>query len=784
MLPECGRHYAFDPPPASRVVLPVTGRLAMTTAHASPLHPNFLRVRTLKCRWPTAAGGALAALALVSSGAAYAQAPTPAAGPSRDARIAQPSASPAASGAASRSATKIFSPKPPADGAAEVGYRRYADSVLAPVLKHSISSDDLAQVKVAFAQLGKSNANTSALASASAGISDPTARKLVAWYALTRGIGSAGDYRTFLDQNPAWPQRGLLVQRLEEALFKNGGSVQEIRSFLPDGKPETAIGEAALAAALLAAGDRDAARRIVVKVWREGDIPSAHEAAFLGRFKTLLSSSDHRWRLDRYLMGDRRWKAGRDEQAAYVRRIIPLLPEAERIKAEARLAVYLRSSSAAKMMAGLAAEEKADWGLAFQRAQLMRRQNKTTEAIKILLSAPTDRAKIVSPDDWWDERRANAYEALDDNNYKLAYELVREAGPLTVNPLKEQRFMAGWIAMRYMKAYDTALTHFKAMREVADGPLSRSKGDYWIGRALEALGRTKEARSAYERATKERDTFHALLAMQKLNPGKQNIEIAAPQRASDAEVASIQKLDSLRAAVIAQRAGLGPVIFRSFLANARVVKSSEAWSGLVAHLADALGDTQMALRIAKTAIGDGHNLLIYSYPTRAFPAYKPLRDPPELAFLLSIARQETEFNTQIVSGAGARGLLQVMPVTARHVCRDHKIECNIPRLLSDEVYNTTIGSAYLGDRMAEFDGNYPLTLAGYNAGPGRARQWMKRFGDPRSSNLDAVDWIERIPFEETREYVGKVLSNIQIYRARIGDQPALRLDDDLWHGRR
>ncbi len=125
-----------------------------------------------------------------------------------------------------------------------------------------------------------------------------------------------------------------------------------------------------------------------------------------------------------------------------------------------------------------------------------------------------------------------------------------------------------------------------------------------------------------------------------------------------------------------------------------------------------------------------------------------------------------------------------MPVTARHVCRDHKIECNIPRLLSDEVYNTTIGSAYLGDRMGEFDGNYPLTLAGYNAGPGRARQWMKRFGDPRSSNLDAVDWIERIPFEETREYVGKVLSNIQIYRARIGDQPALRLDDDLWRGRR
>ncbi len=725
--------------------------------------------------------GIAVGLLLTHSTAAISQVSVPEANPSRGTWRARPVISPPPPAAMPDTASKRFSPRPQADGAVEVAYRRYADAVVSPILKHAISDEDLARVKAAFATLGKDKGTAG---EAAAGITDPTARKLVAWYALTLGKGSARDYRTFLDQNPAWPQRGLLTQRLEEALFTNGGTAQDIRSYFPDGKPETAIGQAALASAYLASGDRDGARRLAAKTWRDGELPANLEATFVKRFNSLLTARDHRWRLDRYLMGDRRWRAGRNAQAAYIRRIIPLLPEAERRKAEARLAVYLRSASAARAMAALPADEKADWGLAFQRAQLMRRQNKTSEAIKILLSAPTDPAHIVSPDDWWDERRAIAYEALNDNNYKLAYELVRDAGPLSVNPLKEQRFMAGWIAMRYLKSYDTALKHFKAMREVADGPLSRSKGDYWVGRALEALGRSKEAHSAYERATRERDTFHALLALQKLNPGKQKIEITAPQRASEAEVSVLQKLDSLRAAVIAQRAGLGPVIFRSFLANARVVKSSEAWSGLIAHLADALGDTQMALRIAKSAIADGHNLLIYSYPTRAFPAYEPLRKPPELAFLLGIARQETEFNTQIVSGAGARGLLQVMPVTARHVCRDHKIKCDIPRLLSDKVYNTMIGSAYMGDRMAEFDGNYPLTLAGYNAGPGRARQWIKAFGDPRSPRLDAVDWIERIPFEETREYVGKVLSNIQIYRARIGDQPALRLDEDLWRGRR
>lgn len=758
----------------------------MSTAKAMPALPISRRFTTLRPRRTSSITRRSTVTGLIlamAAGTGAAQVPVPAENPARGAAIAQPVVAPPPPTPMPDQPSKRFSPRPQTDNSAEIEYRRYADQVAAPILRHEVSENDLARVRNAFDRIGK-GAFDDARATA-AQVLDPTARKLVDWYMLSRGLGSARDYRTFLDQNPAWPQRWLLTQRLEEALFTRGGSAAEIRSFFAEGKPETSVGEAALASAYLAMGERETARQFAAKAWRDGDIPAMLETGFLERFKPLLSAADHKWRLDRLLLSDRRWRASRKTQADHIRRVIPLLPEAERKKAEARLAVYLRSSSAAKLIDALPADGKADWGLAFQRAQLLRRQNKTSAAVKILLSAPTDPKEIVSPDDWWDERRANAYEALENDNYKLAYELVRDAGPLTVNPLKEQRFMAGWIAMRYLKDYEKALNHFKAMCEVADGPLSRSKGDYWVGRALEALGRAQEARAAYERATRQRDTFHGLLALQKLKPGNQAIEISPPAKATDDEVAAFQKLDSLRAAVIAERADLGGNVFRAFLANARIVKSSEAWSGLVAHLADALGDTQMSLRIAKSAIADEHNLMIYSYPTRAFPAYKPLRTPPEPALLLGIARQETEFNTRIVSGAGARGLLQVMPITARHVCRDHKIKCDIPRLLTDKVYNTMIGSAYIGDRMAEFDGNYPLTLAGYNAGPGRVRQWIREFGDPRSSSkLDAVDWIERIPFEETREYVGKVISNIQIYRARIGDQPALRLDEDLWRGRR
>jgi len=186
------------------------------------------------------------------------------------------------------------------------------------------------------------------------------------------------------------------------------------------------------------------------------------------------------------------------------------------------------------------------------------------------------------------------------------------------------------------------------------------------------------------------------------------------------------------------------------------------------------------VRIGKAAIARGHNLYDYSYPVHALPAYKPLRPPPERAYLLGLARQETEFNSSTVSGAGARGILQVMKVTADHICRDYKIKCTHAKLLSDDSYNIMIASAYVADRLDDWNGSYVLGLPSYNAGPGRTRQWVREFGDPREAGMDPVDWIERIPIEETRNYVAKVLSNIQVYRARLGEDSPLRLDEDLY----
>lgn len=675
----------------------------------------------------------------------------------------------------------LDSPAPPML-AAETEHIAKLDAMLAPVRNYTPDAEDARRVKEA-AQAVRAH-NLDRVTQLKAEIKDPVASKFVDWLRLRSGFGEAAEFRDFLNNNPLWPERLTLKQRMEEALFTQGGSAATIKEHFKAFPPETGIGYAALASAFLAEGNTAEAKKLASKAWRELPIPATLENGFLGRFKDLLTPIDHKWRFDRMVTDDVRWAGNRADRAAFARRVIPLLPEAEQKKATARLAVFNKSSNAKTLMEALPKDDGKDLGLQFHRAQLLRKAGNIEDAAAIILAIPPDPEKIAVLDEWWAERRELAYGALKLGKPKLAYTLAKEAGPLSVNPLKEQTFMAGWIAFRYLKNADAAERHFNDLAKAADGPLSRAKAAYWLGRVAESKGDAAAAKAAYKLATQNPDTFHGLLAMQKLNPGKAKLDITPPALPTPEQTANFNSSDAVKAAVLARKAGLSREYTRGFLTSLRIGLPSEAEAGMVAHLGEALGDTQMSLRVAKAAIAKGQNLMTYGYPVHPFPAYKPLRTPPEMAFLLGIARQETEFEATTVSGAGAKGLLQVMTITANHVCRDYKIKCEISRLLSDNRYNVTIASAYIADRMEEFDGSYVLGLAGYNAGPGRARQWIKEFGDPRDPKVDPLDWIERIPITETREYVTKVLSNIQIYRARLGEgAKALRLEEDLQRAR-
>ncbi len=669
-------------------------------------------------------------------------------------------------------------PKPAAPSKAEIEHFERLDKATAPVRNYEISAADATLVRDSIAAVRASSRSKGA--DLQAQIKDPAGRKLADWFRLKSGYGTPAEYRAFLDTNPTWPERGLLTQRLEEALFTQGGTAASIKASFKDQPPQTGIGKAALASALLAEGNTTEATRIASLAWREDSIPATLETGFLERFGKLLTPADHKWRLDRFIIDDLRYAGERKARSEYAKRTITLLPAADQSVANARLAVFMQAANGKALLDAIPAPAEPDWGLVFHRVQALRRAGKRDEAAKLLLTAPTDAAKTVVPDSWWEERRANAYASMTAGKYLLAYDLVRDSGTLTVNPLKEQHFLAGWLALRMLKDPKRAEPHFLALKKVADGPLSRAKASYWLGRMAESTGNGTEATAHYKEAARDSDTFHGMLARLKLEPNNQTITIVPPAFPSDAEIAKFVSLDTVQAVVVGRKAGLDRDIMRSFLVQLRNVFDSEAGSALAAHLAEAIGDTQMAVRTGKAAISARQNLIYYAYPVHSFPAYTPLRKPPETAFLLGIARQETEFNNLTVSGAGAKGLLQVMTVTAEHVCKDYKIKCDVKRLLTDTAYNTMMGSAYTADRMDEFKGSYILALAGYNAGPGRARQWIRELGDPRDANADSIDWIERIPIQETREYVAKVLANIQIYRARLGEEgTALRLEDDL-----
>ncbi len=684
--------------------------------------------------------------------------------------------------AAAHAQTGVAESPAPARPASEVAYLRKLEAALKPLRDYAPDPDDAKQVNEAVAAVRANNVGR--FNEIKSSLRDPVAIKFIEWVRLRSGYGYPEEYSQFLANNPLWPERSLMVQRFEEALFTQGGSASAIKAYLKASPPQTGIGHAALASAYLAEGNTEEARKVVATVWRDMTIPATLETGFLRRFQPLLTEADHKWRFDRLVNDDIRWAGNRADRAAVAKRVIPLLSSDEQKKANARLAVFNKAKNARILLEGLDHDHADDPGLAFHRAHVLRRSDRPSEAAKIILSVPPDPQKIPNLDEWWAERRQLAYAALKARNPKLAYELTRDAGPLSVNPRKEQTFMAGWIALRYLKRPDDAERHFNDFAAAADGPLSRAKSAYWLGRTAEVKGDKAAATAHYKTATRNPDTFHGLLSMQKLEPGRNKLELTPPAFPTAEQVQRFNNLDAVKAMLLARKAGLPREYSRGFLTSLRIGLPTEAEAGMIAYLAEMVGDTQMSVRVAKSAIARGDNLIMFGYPVHPFPAYKPLRTPPEMAFLLGIARQETEFETQTVSGAGAKGLLQVMTITAKHVCRDYKIKCDIPRLLADKAYNTTIASAYIGDRMGEFDGSYILGLAGYNAGPGRARQWIRENGDPRDASVDPVDWIERIPITETREYVTKVMSNIQIYRARLGGESnALRIEDDLHRAR-
>ncbi len=610
-------------------------------------------------------------------------------------------------------------------------------------------------------------------------IKDPTARKLGQWYYYRRR-GSTGDphkIAQFRLANPDWPSQKRLLLNAEEALLKRKSDPTTVKAFFGEGRPATGPGKAALAGAHLASGDEAKAKRLISEAWRQHDLGPANEKIILARFGKHLTDKDHKARVDRLLLLDRKSKI------KSVLRTAKHLDEMERKKINARIAVVRRQKKAKTLLAGIPeSAKKDDVGFYFSRIQWLRRHKKAEEAWKLLKAAPRDPDALIEINEWWIERRINVRKALNAGHPEIAYKIASNHEPLSGKHYYEAKFLSGWIALRFLDKPEVAMEHFLALRTAAFGPKTTAKAEYWLGRTSVALEKDKEAIAHYQAAAKLPLTYYGQLAAQTLDPSHAALHLPPAPKPTDEDLERFKSRDALQAIAVMRAVGLEKLAPLFFHQLARTIEDPVE-GVLLARLAHHFDQPHSSVRLSKIALNRGLPLAELAYPTHMFPDYKKINDPVEEALLLALSRQESEFNPAAKSPVGARGLMQIMPNTARAIARQHKVRYRRSALTADPSYNAMLGVAHLGDLINSYRGSYILTLVAYNAGGGRVRDWTREFGDPRRPDVDAIDWVERVPFTETRNYIKKVLTGVQIFRARLnGSERALRLWEDLNRG--
>ena len=590
------------------------------------------------------------------------------------------------------------------------------------------------------------------------------------WAALKTFPREAGYRRitAFLAAHPAWPSNEWLQKRAEEALFGDNTSEARLRAAFDAEPPLTPAGKLAYARLLLGDGDSRGASDLARDVWRNQDVNKLIEKTVLDEFSSLLTKADHKYRADRLLY--------KEDTGPALRAATLAGPDVLAL-ARARAAVINEAASDALIAAVPPALAK-DPGLIFAQIQKLRRAGQFDAAATAMLAAPRDPALLINGDEWWVERRLIARAMLDRGELETAWRLCAEHAAQNPSAQIEAEFHAGWFALRFLDDPARARPHFATIARLAESPASAARAAYWLGRTQEDLGDSDGANAFYAKAGQHSANYYGQLARARLGLSDQPLRIAPAAARGDERVEAVQVAEVLL--------GLGAKDIASGLVydSARKLDTPDQIAAL-AEVVDRAHDPRLSLVTGKLASQRGFALDELAFPVFGVPDYVPLSGSASKALVYAIVRQESAFAVRATSGAGAKGLMQLMVPTARKTALKAGVSFDAARLTSDPAFNTQLGAAHLGTLFEEHDGSYVLSFAAYNAGGGRVKEWVTAYGDPRRPEIDVVDWIELIPITETRQYVQHILENLQIYRARLDVQSVRLIDADLHaHGTR
>ena len=585
-------------------------------------------------------------------------------------------------------------------------------------------------------------------------------RVLLDWTAVRLASTQSGTPRlqAFLQAHPNWPLRAWVERRIEDAKAGTRDAKAIIAQYAATA-PKTMLGKLALARARLATGDLDGSANLVRALWREDDLTAGEEAVLLKEFGALLRREDHKYRADRLLY--------KETVQPALRAAVLAGPDVVLLE-KARSAVVALAPADAAIQAVPKALQN-DPGLVFSKIQKARRAGKIAEATALMLAAPTSPAAVIDGDGWWVERRLVARKLLDAGDPKTAFQICAAHAAASPAMRIEAEFHAGWIALRFLHDPALAAPHFAAAAAVAETPISIARGAYWQARTAEASGDPVAAAKFYAAAAAQPTTFYGQLAAAQL--GQTRVTVREPNLV----VAGNERDESVQVAALLFSLGERDLALNLALAIVKT-EPDEAQIAALAQVVSGTGDARATLTVGKAAAQRGLPLDTAAFPTFGIPDYTPLVNSADRSIVYAIARQESEFDPRAVSSAGAKGLMQMIASTARQTAQKAGVDFNEDRMLTDAAFNAQLGAAHLGKLLADQGGSAILTFAAYNAGARKVQEWIEAYGDPRTPGVDAVDWIERIPFTETRNYVQRVFENMQMYRARFGMPTALLTD--------
>ena len=622
------------------------------------------------------------------------------------------------------------------------------------------SKKDFGIAKKAISEMQKSKWTTSLKIAKKA--KDKSIYNFIQWkHLLTSGNqASFYDYKVFIDQNSKYPRIGRLKYLAEHKLSTAKISPKKIIDWFDSKEPLSGYGKMIIGESFILTGNKDKGKKLIKEGWITADLSKNELKFFRKKFKKYLNADDYIKRADYLAWNNKYWD---------LKRLLRYLPKDYELLYTARQILMTRGYGVDQAIKNVPEKFKNDAGLNYDRLKWRRKRGRVDSSLEILLSIKNDKNYLVEPEKWWKEREIISRALIYKKKYETAYKISSNHGMSKGSDFAAAEWMSGWIALSFLNDPLIAKDHFQNFYKNVNYPISTSRGAYWLGRTYEKLGDKEQSVYWYDIASKYLTTYYGQLAFLKLDPSGKfelNKDMVIDDKYRyiffNKELVKITYLlDELK------KDKYTKFILRH-LANDNIQKGSEV---LAAELATNIQRYDFAIQISKISSYQKRFHNKFNYPIISTPKKINGRKIPESAFILSIIRQESEFDLSANSHAGAKGLMQLMPYTAKLVSKQAKLPYSKSRLTSDPEYNINLGSHYIAGLILQYEGAYPFAIAAYNAGPNRVKYWKKINKNPQKKQINYVDWVELIKFRETRNYVQRVLENYNVYRYILEKKP-------------